>query len=72
MANRIRTKSAGETRKHKDPDSPPKVLLSRKSYPTENNSEDVIGSLSNAYENRRARQVGEWESLYTRNVYRAV
>jgi hypothetical protein len=35
-------------------------------------TDDVIVSLSDAYENRRARQVGEWERLYSDNVYRAV
>ena len=35
-------------------------------------TDDVIVSLSDAYENRRARQVGEWERLYSENVYRAV
>lgn len=72
MANRIRTKSTDETRKFNDPQSPPKPLSLRTSYSKENISDDVIVSLSNAYENRRARQVGEWERLYTTNVYRAV
>ena len=31
-------------------------------------SDDLIASLSNAYENRRARQVVEWERLYRQNV----
>lgn len=31
-------------------------------------NDDVIAALSNAYENRRARQVVEWERLYMRNV----
>ncbi len=32
--------------------------------------EDVIASLANARENRRARQVGEWERVGFRSVYR--
>ena len=72
MASQIRTNSTDETRKFNDQHIPPKPLSLRPSYSTENNSEDVIVSLSNAYENRRARQVGEWERLYTSNVYRAV
>lgn len=31
-------------------------------------TDDLIASLSNAYENRRARQVVEWERLYKQNV----
>jgi hypothetical protein len=31
-------------------------------------NDDLIASLSNAYENRRARQVVEWERLYRQNV----
>lgn len=31
-------------------------------------NDDLIASLSNAYENRRAQQVVEWERLYWQNV----
>jgi len=31
-------------------------------------NDDLISSLSDAYENRRARQVVEWERLYRQNV----
>ena len=72
MANQIRTHSTDETRKFNDLPNPPRPLSLRPPYSTENSSDDVIVSLSNAYENRRARQVGEWERLYTSNVYRAV
>ena len=34
-------------------------------------SEELIVSLSDAYENRRARQVFEWEKARRQNVYRA-
>ena len=43
---------------------------SRVSQAREKN-DDLIVTLSDAYENRRARQVGEWEKLYGENVYRA-
>ena len=43
---------------------------SRVSHAREKN-DDLIGTLSDAYENQRARQVGEWEKLYGQNVYRA-
>jgi hypothetical protein len=43
---------------------------SRVSQAREKN-DDLIGTLSDAYENQRARQVGEWEKLYGQNVYRA-
>lgn len=33
-------------------------------------NEDLILSLSNAYENKRARQVTEWERLHSQNIYR--
>ena len=32
-------------------------------------SDDVIGMLANAYENRRAQQVSEWERAQTYKVY---
>ena len=35
-------------------------------------SDDVIASLANAHENRRARQVTEWESMRGQSVQRAV
>ena len=34
--------------------------------------DDVIASLANARENRRARQVGEWERVGFRTIYRVV
>jgi hypothetical protein len=34
------------------------------------NTDDVIVSLANAYENKRARQVGEWESMQVRSYRR--
>ena len=66
MANRNRIN------RRDDPDTLnlPELLPSHKNRSTEN-KDDLIVTLSDAYENRRARQVGEWEQLYTENVYRA-
>lgn len=36
----------------------------------ERRDDDVIASLANARENRRARQVGEWERIGFRSLYR--
>ncbi len=72
MATQHRNHAAGDARNELDLSSP-QSLLSRshvRSRSTEK-TDDVIISLSNAYENRRARQVGEWEQLYGQNVYRA-
>lgn len=44
---------------------------SSKATQSREKNDDLIGTLSDAYENRRARQVGEWEKLYGQNVYRA-
>ena len=48
----------------------PTNLPSSRSSQTEKN-DDLIVTLSDAYENRRAQQVGEWEKQYVENVYRA-
>ena len=37
-----------------------------------NTDDDVIGSLANSYENKRARQVSEWESLRARLFRRVI
>jgi hypothetical protein len=70
MANQIRNNSAaGEARHETEIRNPHPILSSSRSRTTEK-TDDVIVSLSDAYENRRARQVGEWERLYGQNVYR--
>jgi hypothetical protein len=43
---------------------------SKLSQPKEKNDELIV-TLAEAYENRRAQQIGEWEKLYGQNVYRA-
>lgn len=35
-------------------------------------ADDVIVSLANAYENKRARQVNEWETIRTRSFRRVL
>ncbi|MDQ3089012.1 MAG: hypothetical protein M3Q78_10510 [Acidobacteriota bacterium] len=48
------------------------LLSTRISKQTENSTnDDVIVSLSDAYENKRARQVFEWEKVRRQNVQRA-
>jgi len=37
-----------------------------------NADDDVIGSLANSYENKRARQVSEWETLRARLFRRVI
>ena len=43
-----------------------------KSLQNEAHKDDIIMSLSNAHENRRARQIFEWERVQPRNVRQAV
>ena len=71
MANRIRKTAAGETRNESSNNALHTLLSSSKTRAPEK-TDDVIITLSDAYENRRARQVGEWERLYGQNVYRGV
>lgn len=49
------------------------VVSSRKTKSKDNlnTSDDLIVSLSDAYENKRARQVFEWEKARRQNVQRA-
>ena len=70
MANQIRS-NAGDGRHETDVTNQHSLLAASKSRSTEKN-DDLIVWLSDAYENRRARQVGEWERLYGHNVYRGV
>jgi hypothetical protein len=71
MANRNRTNTAADVAMKADQTNPT-WLLSSPNLKSSEKSDDLIGSLADRYENRRARQVGEWERLYTHNVYRAV
>jgi len=71
MANRTRITKTGVAGKQSNTTNQHTLLSSAKPRSNEK-TEDVIVSLSDAYENQRARQVGEWERLYSDNVYRAV
>jgi hypothetical protein len=44
---------------------------SRHSSVNANPSDEVIVSLANKYENKRARQVNEWERVQTANIRRS-
>jgi hypothetical protein len=71
MANMIRRNAAAEARNEPEiQNSHPLFSSSRTRSPEKN--DDLILSLSDAYENKRARQVSEWERLYSHNVYRAM
>lgn len=70
MVERIRTKGAGKGGQTKNTSSTPILLSSSRSQSTDK-QDDLIVTLAERYENRRARQVGEWERLYGQNVYRA-
>jgi hypothetical protein len=49
------------------------LLSTRTSKPKEKSSnDDLIVSLSDAYENQRARQVMEWEKVRRQNAQRAI
>ena len=68
MVKRTRTTIAREIDK-----TPPGRASARKPAQNEKYStDDIILSLSNAHENRRARQVFEWESVQPLNVQQAV
>ena len=71
MANLIFTNPVSEPRNEPDIQNSHTLFSSSRSRSIEKN-DDLIVSLSDAYENRRARQVVEWERLYTHNVYRGV
>ena len=79
MVNRINTNLVPEIDKLNDNDSQAvlsyisELLSSRNSQFIDNPiNYDLILSLSDAYENQRARQVTEWEKLRRQNVRRAV
>ena len=70
MANLIRHNAPRDARNEPEIKNPPPHFSPNRPRSAEKN-DDLILSLSDAYENRRARQVGEWERLYGQNVYRA-
>ena len=60
------TSQSGSTEINPSPDTP---LSQRPKYTNFSQIDDVIGSLANAYENKRARQVVEWERLWRQKFY---
>jgi hypothetical protein len=69
MVSRIRTNAPGNPGHEQDKSNASTFLSSNRSRTTD--KDELIVSLAERYENRRARQVGEWERLYGQNVYRA-
>ena len=69
MVNRIRTNASGKAGYKQDTGNSSQLFTSTRSQSTER-QDDLIVSLAEQYENRRARQVGEWERLYGQNVYK--
>ena len=70
MVNRITTDTG------RNSDTAPRTTRNFINPNTSRNNErppvdDVIASLANAHENRRARQVTEWERMFRQNVQRA-
>jgi hypothetical protein len=60
MVDRINHTHKGETRRPQPAESSSSRLLKIENVPMD----DLIVVLANARENRRARQVTEWESMY--------
>ena len=78
MANSINKNVAGEINKLNEHETSAvldyisSLLSSRKPKSKEiQSNDDLIVSLSDAYENKRARQVFEWERVRRQNVQRA-
>ncbi len=65
MANRINSDHQRIINNRDQLDSPAPGYLSSQSHSSKNSHtvDDVIVSLANAYENRRARQASEWERM---------
>lgn len=68
MANQQTTKIARDI--DKQTPAYPEHASVRQSTQFRPNADDLIKSLSNAYENKRARQVFEWERSQVSNVRR--
>lgn len=67
MANPTRTTDARSIEKRTN-----RTASSSKTDPKERSADDLIVMLSDAHENRRARQVLEWERVQPMNIQRAV
>lgn len=71
MVNRKNTTARNIDKPHENERSDQPLSLQQRSSKRERPiNDDVIMSLSNAYENQRARQVSEWERVGFQNLYR--
>ena len=76
MANRHNTATDGNRDKFTPHDAAAAINFisdtlssARSKIPTNPRIDDLIVSLANAHENRRARQVTEWERIHSQNVW---
>ena len=70
MVERIRRNAPANATQTRDTNSNATLFSSARSQTDK--QDELIVTLAERYENRRARQVGEWERLYGQNVYRAL
>jgi hypothetical protein len=71
MVNRKNTNVARDIDRVNENESSTQLLSTRQpSLRERTTNDDLIGSLANAYENKRARQVSEWERVGFQNIYR--
>ena len=77
MVNQIKTNVARRVDKLNESDAAAHGYIAQKPASRNTNSkdnpviDDVIAHLANAHENRRARQVTEWERMFRTSVQRA-
>ena len=72
MVNRKNTNVARDTRRINENETSTQLLSQRQPSQRERSmNDDLIGSLANAHENQRARQVSEWERVGFQTTYRA-
>ena len=71
MVERIRKNAAAGASQTEETSNTSRLLSSNRSQSIDKH-DDLIYTLAERYENRRARQVGEWERLYGQSVYRAL
>jgi hypothetical protein len=73
MVNRIDRNTARENQQSNTAANSHRRYPSKQLSPNTSNEinriDDVIASLANAHENRRARQVGEWENMLKQYVH---
>lgn len=71
MVNRKNTNVARDARRSSENETSTQLLSTRQPSQRERSmNDDLIGSLANAHENKRARQVSEWERVGFQNIYR--